>query len=320
MYFSKGRCFLFKSTGILILHYLQCITIENQQLATTEDIEIKDELVKIFEHIALLHNQNQSLAKCAYRLLFQGVCNLYGNNFKEVYKFLVVLLGHLGFYLSETFHFKNVAQLQNIRYDLSFSLDVIAEVFIILTNHECLLNCTVNNVTFSEFIKSVVLSLTYLALSPNSKVYSIFHSTVILNPLIIEQIVAEILIYLMIKQHFSTEIKHDYEKFMISIFQVFSKLHRIEKFVSITIQSLKSELEGEFKSEKVRYNFRGTNNLFDKNTVVLPHVQDIFPTTVLNAFSQHVTSLASWQVINIFKTFNYHFTATVELNIDGESL
>lgn len=298
---------------------MQFIIIKNRQLTDTEDIEIKDDLLKIFEYIALLHNENQNLAKCAYKLLFQSVCNLYSNNFKEVYKFLIILLDHLGFYLSKVFHFKNVVQLQNIRFDLSFSVDVIAEVFIILTNHACVLDCTVNSINFSEFIKSIVLSVTYLALFPNSQVYSILHSTVIINPLIIEQIVAEILIYLMVKQNISLAIKHDYEKFMISILQVFSKLHRIEKFVSIMIQSLKSGLEGEFKSDKVRYNFRGVNDLSSKNAE-LPNVQDIFSDAIMQAFSQHVTSLASWQVINIFKTFNFHFTATVDLSIEGKSL
>lgn len=294
----------------------KCLVIKSQQLSDSEDTEMRNEFIEVFEYITLLYKE-LDLSRRAYKILFQCVCNLYSSKFKEIYNFLIFLVDHLNFDVSGTFRLKNSQKLNSSLVPLSFSISVLADVFSILTKTQCSLDCAINNINFSDFLKTVILSVINVALVPNSEVYSILQNVIILNPLITEQIIAELLIYLMVEQNFFAETTQDYEKLMVSILQVFSKLHRIEKFVSITIQSLKTGLDGKHKSEKTRYDFQGTNDLLKKNVKLLG-VDEILSDTVLKAFCQHVISLASWQIINICKTFNYHFTATLELEIEGK--
>lgn len=258
--------------------------------------------------LSFYNNQDLALVKFSYRLLFECVINFYDKNFKAVYSFFVFLVGSIGLDINDAFHIKTSLKLPDLH--LSFSLEVLADAINILANHNCALDCAVNKITFSDFLKNIVISVMNLAIIPNLHVHSILHNVVTINPLIIEQTISDTLIYLMINQYTSPDIQRDYEKLMEAVFQVFSKLHRIEKLISVMIQSIKVGLDGKPKQDQVYYGFLGENDVVKKRVTTLPNVENMLSDAVLQAFSCRVTALVSWQVINIFKTFNFHLAAT----------
>lgn len=286
-------------------------------LTDSEDIEVKDEFLTVLETISSFYNnQKLDLAKFSYKLLFQSVCNLHSKNFKPIYNFFVFLVDNLGFNVSQAFHLKNPLKLQNV--ELSFSLDVLADAINILTNCSCSLDCIINKLNFSDFLKNILSSVMNLTIFSNLQVYSIIHSIIFINPLIIEQSISNILAYLMINQHLTPEIQHSYENLMVSIFQIFSKLHRIEKLVSVMVRSAKCKLEANYKQEPGSYDFVGKNDVADEAVVALPEVESVLSNAVLQAFSSSIISLLSWQVINIFKTLNFHFNEILEAKDEGK--
>lgn len=285
--------------------------------ANSEDITLRNEFLVVFDAITSFFNRQElNFAKTAYKLFFQCVCNLYNKSYKAIYNFFVLLVNHLGFDVKESYSIKNPVVLPNV--NLQFSLEILADAVNILANHNCDLDCTINQVTFSDFLKNILSLIMNLSVVPNLQVYSVMQSLILLNPVIIEQLAPEILAYLMINQQSSSELQQEYEKLIVSIFQVFSKLHRIEKLISIMVQSVRSKLIGEFKQGNVPYNFLGNNDLIEKNLVVLPDVEFMLSSTVLQAFSNSVINLLSWQVINIFKSLNYHFTDMLEMKNEGK--
>lgn len=282
--------------------------------AVLEHIEVAEEFLIVFDVISSFYsNQKFSLAKFSYKLLFNCVCNLYNENFSSVYAFLVFLVNNIGFDISNLYNLKNSRMLNNV--DLNFALDVLAEVLNILTNQNSSLNCTISNVTFSDFLKILLSSVMSLTVCPNLHVYRIFHSIIAINPLIIEQIASDILAYLIINRH---DLLHEYEKVIVSTFQVFSKLHRVEKLVHLILQAINEELNGTDKKEKVNFIFLGIIDQAENTTVTLPNVESIFSRTVLQAFSNCIINLHSWQFINIFKTFNFHFSKMLEVTSEGK--
>lgn len=262
-----------------------------------------------------LYNEENNLARCAHKLIFRCVCGRFAGDTKKLYRYLIVLIDHLGFRLTKMFRVKNSVKLPHGDLTLSFSVDVLANTFDILAKHQFTLD---NN--FTDFLKNILLSVINVALTPNSQVYSIFHSIISINPLILEQIVSDVLIYLMVEQHFSLESQANSEKFMILIFQVFSKLHRIEKLVHFLVHSLKSGLlEVESPPREKVFTFQGKNDITGEKAGLLLNVENVLSEIVLQAFSQQLVSLASWQIINIFKTFNYHLSEALNLTNTGKN-
>lgn len=264
----------------------------------------------------MYNSQHFDLAKFSYKLLFQSVCNLHNKNFKAIYNFFVFLIHNLGFNVSDAFHLKSSLRLQNVH--LSFSLEVLADVINILTTQNYALDFIINKLSFSDFLKNILSSMMNVAVFSNLQVYSIIHSVVSINPLIIEQNIFNILGYLMINPHNTSEIQQNCENLMVSIFQVFSKLHRIEKLVSVMIRSVKCKLEANCGQETISYNYVGKNDLKDKALVALPEADSVLSNTVLLAFYNSIISLLSWQVINIFKTLNFHFAETLQVKKEGK--
>lgn len=282
----------------------------------SEDIEVINEFLTVFHEIGIYYNKKKlDLSKFSYRLLFQCVCNLYSSNFKQIYSVFIFLMNSLSFNLARTFNVKNSSRLLDVY--LSFSLAVLKDVINILANRVCVLDCTINQISFSDFLKDVLTAVINLVPTSNLHVYSIIESIISINPLIIEQLIAEVLTYLIINEHSTSEIQENYEKLMVAIFQVFSKLHRIEKLVSIIIRSLKNKLKNNCKEDKIYYEFLGINDLVEETQIVLPEIEIVLSDVVLQAFSANMMNLLSWQVINIFKTLNFHFAETLETIHEG---
>lgn len=255
------------------------------------------------------------LVKCGLKLFLQSLWSFYSNNFKEIYKFCVILMYRLGFDVEEEFHLNNTDILQNDTL-LSNSLSVLAEVFAVLSELNCSCDSTVNEISFTNFLKTILLSIMNLTQTPTD-VYSIMINIFVINPLIAEQLMSEISIYLMVKPTVSLETKEDHEKLLTHIFQIFAKLHRIEKLIAIMAIALKSGFEGSHKSEKALYFFCGQNDLTGKSATEST-LDVVLSDSVLHCLSQHITVLANWQVINVFKSFLYHLNAALDSINKGE--
>lgn len=98
-----------------------------------------------------------------------------------------------------------------------------------------------------------------------------------------------------------SEYTEQYESLLNELLVIFSKLHRVQNFIAKLIQT-----------------FKGTKR---RGTCT---IEQILPNSVLVSFEKCIVPMASWQVINILKTFSFHLAHAVTedvLNIeDGNTI
>ncbi|XP_044268895.1 uncharacterized protein LOC123014085 isoform X2 [Tribolium madens] len=259
----------------------------------------------VLKFLTNLYNKN-AICPTGFKLLFNSLVYSH-KNFNTVFKMLLLLIEIIGFDTSTEFNFNKIKyHLENP--SLNDSLNILRELLDVVSKTKFNLECNIGDVTFNDFIKNLLKSIMALTKVPNTYCYQIFTIVIEINPLIIESLINEILIYTMLSDN--SQCRKEYEELMIKIFEVFSKLHRIQNLISKMIPTLKSGLENR-KLDEAIYTFRGELNLkSDEN--ILYNIDCILPKSVLNYFTNCIINLASWQVINLFKTLLFHFNKTVE--------
>ncbi|KAJ3662927.1 hypothetical protein Zmor_007241 [Zophobas morio] len=249
---------------------------------------------------------NLESAGVGFKLFFYSFSKS-SKNFNNIYKMLVILLEICGFDLKTEFNF-NKLKYQVQEPSLNNALYILNELLDTVTKLKVDLESKINDITFSDFIKKLVKSVITLSQHPNICCYQILLKVAEINPLIIESLVNEILVYVMLSDN--TSCRKEYEQLMIKIFEVFSKLHRTQNLISKMIPTLQTAIK-ERKLNELPYSFRGTVDVQLK-TDILYSADDILPEVILEYFTSCIISLASWQTINLLKTMTFHLKKAVE--------
>lgn len=278
-----------------------------------EDNEFKENVSVaelIFKHLSLFYDLEADLAKYSYKIIFIAFSNYYNNNFITIYEFFILLLEHLGFTLKDDLKISQVSIIQISNPTLNKSLTILSEILDVFTRNKSILDCKVGDVTFSDILQKLLITIIHLTKKPNKVTHTIFNHIITINPLVVEPLIQNIFVYFMLANN--EEMKNDYQSTMIAIFGIFSKLHRVQSLISKMIPTLKSALEGHFESNTVVYNFRGDHKFYENESEVTENVTNVLPESVLNCLSSCIIHLASWQVINVFKTCIFHLKSALE--------
>lgn len=260
----------------------------------------------IFESLLTFYKLDLDTAVFSYKAIFYSYCKSYNNDFSMIFKFFLLLLEHLRLVTHEDTRISNSLEFVNAESEKFQDLAILKELLSVLTTTKNTLNCSVKDITFTDTLRKI--TITTLQLTDKScmnDTLKILSNIVAVDPLVIEPIISEILVLIMLSDH--SEHQLCYDQLMVSVFEVFAKLHRIQSLISKMVPALKAGLDGTFKSDNLTYDFQSIN---DKESAL--RIEDILSKPVLSYFADCITTLASWQVMNLFKTFMFHLNAALE--------
>ncbi|KAJ8922237.1 hypothetical protein NQ315_004174 [Exocentrus adspersus] len=232
---------------------------------------------------------------------------------KSLFKHLLYVYMHMiGFDLKDELVLSspNIAALDLPKSELSLikTQEILLVLFDVLSENNNDLDFEVNKVTFTAFIGNILKQLLYLG-KPSNTSYKIFMKATDVDPLLIEPITESIIIYAVRDGH---KQENQYEAFIIHIFRIFSKLRRIENFISKIVNTLYYYFMGSNKVLEEVYAFNGEIDIggvsLEKEKI---SAEDIFTDGILQHFSECICNLASWQIINVFKTLLFHMRQTL---------
>lgn len=250
--------------------------------------------------------QDQDVA-VYFKLFYSAFCDCFKD---PIYPFkCLLLLTHL-VKLDSNFNFNLPFKLHTPQ--LSQTLNTILELLDVLSgkNYQ---DCHIpDRIFLSEFLRNLIKSLT--TLSP--VVLHIILKCIAINPLIIEPIASNLVVFIMTHNH--SEFKNDCEQVIVAIFEVFSKLHRVENFIAKLIPALKSVLVCQGFTSSAVYEIKAEPDLPIAEQLTEYKVQEMFTHTILDYISACLIGLASWQVINVFKSLLHHFKNVVEEFAEGK--
>ncbi|XP_018577936.1 uncharacterized protein LOC108916212 [Anoplophora glabripennis] len=268
-----------------------------------EDLKLEKKIIPkyLIKYMLNTYKTNQD-AMLIYKIIFHAFCAAYYQDFELIYKFLILLVHITGFNLKDKLILAKTTKLDLPKSELSLikSQEIILVLLEVLSENKNDLNIKINDVTFTEFIRNILKQLLYFN-TPSTTSYKIFLKSIAIDPLSIEPITDDIIIYTMI----SDKHKHSeyYEIFNINIFDIYSKLRRIEHFISKMVHTLNNYFNGQRKILEEVYKFNGE---IDSEEVIMEgeniKTDHIFTEKILQQFSRCICNLASWQIINVFKT------------------
>lgn len=261
----------------------------------------------LFENLITLYQLDVDTAACAYKTLFYSFCKSYNNDFGMVFKFSLLLLYNLGFITTKDILINNTSNLRNLDSDEAKDLTILKELLSVLTTNTNTLDFEVTGVKFTDVLRKITVKTLRLTRENTMQdTLEILNHIITINPLVIEPIISEILVLIMLCDH--SQYQFHYDRTIIAIFEVFGKLHRIQSLISKMVPALKAGLEGSFKSENLSSDLQTEKNVC---------VTDVLSEPILNYFSECIIGLASWQVMNLFKTFIFHLNAAVDSIDEG---
>ncbi|XP_028150875.1 uncharacterized protein LOC114344224 [Diabrotica virgifera virgifera] len=250
------------------------ILFENQQ-------EDESGLEMLLKHLIKICNSNKKFPEVQFKLVFHALAVAYENDPLLMFKFLVVLLRMTGF------DFKDVLSLTGVMFKSELEVTersqrIFLELLDVLEETKLDLRSKIGEVTVTDLLKSIITN-SILCYTPSTLNYQLLKKIVILDPTLTQTLTEEILQYIVLANNEGQA--EDYELLMLEIFDTFSKLHRIENLVSKIISVLNNYFDAK------------TEESFDLKT------ENVLTKKILDSFSRNIESLASWQVINVFKTF-----------------
>lgn len=261
---------------------------------------------------SLLSVYNTSTESCASftHIFFNAVCNEYCNNPSFVYKLSAVLFQMLGFNLSDILALH--CDEKETDYHFDKSLAVVVTIFQTLATYKNELSLKINEIEFSQVIEMVISSIISITGVPSDISLKIIYYCIDIDPLIIDKMISEILEYLLLPKNCC---KLEYIQLFTLIFKVFAKLHRIQNLISKMLPVFKRQLGNTLTSKPNKIQFNGI--VHQQHLTHEYDIENIFPNEVLSAFVDCVGNLASWQVINLFKTFLFHLSSSIEYDLQG---
>ncbi|KAK4873224.1 hypothetical protein RN001_015253 [Aquatica leii] len=214
-----------------------------------------------------------------YKLVFHSFCNSY-NKFDLMYKFFVVLLQVLGFEVGRFFSSKLFEERVFDKRVL-----VMTDLCEILHERNCDFSCRIKETSFADFLE-YSLSDVLNSVEPCPDSYEFLNKFIALHPLVVKTRLDEVLGFVL-KDKCNAPQR---EKFLLSLFEVFAKLHRITNLISAMVNTVEKE------------------KAVDSVDV---------PLGVLTYFTQCVTTMASWQILELYKAFLVQLDEAV-INVGNE--
>ncbi|KRT80526.1 hypothetical protein AMK59_8762, partial [Oryctes borbonicus] len=255
----------------------------------------KQSILKFFlKSFLSVYDDSIEISTNVLRIYFTSICNEFSSNPLFVYKFSVILLQVIGFDVSEKFNLYVSAKFQRLK-SFDKSLTAALVIFKLLTNFKIELDLKIGEISFSEFIKIVVFLLMNTG-TPNKLAIEIIYCCLNIDPLVIDSVISEVLEYLLFSRN---DCKTEYIQLLKTIFKIFVKLHRVQNFISKMFAVLKRLADEETTTAERKVSFNAD-------------IESMFPQEVISCFSDCVTLIASWQVMNLFKTFLHHLKMTVD--------
>lgn len=188
----------------------------------------------------------------------------------------------------------------------------------------------INDISFEDLIQKLLLCIISKTKSPiDTKCFEIIDLIIKISPLTIESIISPLLIYLMCssKEKFATQ----YASVMCNVFDVFSKLHRLQNLISKIIRTLQpvyvdDDMTNHLESlELDDFDFIGkvSKSLKEEINAVEDYVEldvnEILPNAVLEKFSAGTVAMATKQMSNLFKTFTFHLDELIGQDLAEKS-
>lgn len=274
----------------------------------------------------LRNSYNLDLDKCkfTYRIIFNAYCLACKNDHVAIFKFTLILMEIIGFDLGELIKLNNLdVKLKIVDTDLNKSLPILSELFEVLATLNMNAQSKIEDVTASDLFSNLLSLILNMQNDSDNFVYTckIVKSIITMDPLIVESLISEVLMFIVFNTTNATCEKHR-EDLLISTMEVFAKLHRIQNLISKMIPMLKLKLSGKCTSltENTKSKIK-MDGLVARDLISIDiEANNIFTKRVLSYFTNCVTSLASWQVINLFKTFLFHLNDYFDANLhDGSN-
>ncbi|KAJ8949966.1 hypothetical protein NQ318_002374 [Aromia moschata] len=260
----------------------------------------------LFKHLLNFYKDDTEKAKVKYKLILHALCKAYEADFNLSYKFVILLVHIIGFDLKDKLIFYKGSKLEIPvpEISLSKSQEIMLELLDILCRTNVKMDCSVKELMFSEFIRNILRQLLYLN-TPSDTCYHIFIKAIVIDPVVIEPIIDGLICYTMTADNRKQET--EYENLIVSIFEVYSKLHRIENLIAKLVSSLYDKFNGATIALKEIYEFRGQCDI-DSRDIKAKHfkIDNILTKKILEYVSTCICNLASWQVINVFKTLLHY--------------
>lgn len=271
-----------------------------------------------FKFLIQIYKNAKETSPVIYRLLFHSFSTAYENDFKLIYQFFILIVQIIGFDLTEKLISFKGSRLKISNEDISFkqSQQILLAILEILSDSKITLKCTVKELTFSDFVKNILIEFLYFN---KSSVISYKIVTKLLNvePLVIQSLTEETLCYAMLSDN--TDHVKEYNELVVSIFDTYSQLHRVESLVSKMVEGLNNGLHGDNLKINSLYFFRGEVEVDNSERLMELQVENILTTEILNCFSRSICQLASWQVINVFKTLLHFLNRILETSVNTDS-
>uniref|UniRef100_A0A1Y1K0Y5 Nucleolar 27S pre-rRNA processing Urb2/Npa2 C-terminal domain-containing protein n=1 Tax=Photinus pyralis TaxID=7054 RepID=A0A1Y1K0Y5_PHOPY len=194
----------------------------------------------LFEHLRSTNNAH------LYRLVFHAFCKSYAKP-----NVIYACFAHL------------VEEAQN-------SVEILAVLCAVLGECGAQVNAKVDGARFNESFEKIV-KLVIDKVAPSKATYALLREVIALDPVLMQKNLTDILRYILL--HSSGGVEDEYATFMLLLFEVFAKLHRVSNLLTAMMEVLQTSVE---------------HNL-------------TIPTVVLSFFSQSVVTLPSWQGLDLFK-------------------
>ncbi|KAK9887117.1 hypothetical protein WA026_020565 [Henosepilachna vigintioctopunctata] len=270
-----------------------------------DEIQEKLRLPKyLLKFIAATYKLQNSESSLVHKIVIQGFY-LSCNDFSLIFKFFIVLIEQLGFDLSNDFEFCKITKI-NDSFELTKSLIILSDMLEIISKNKSELSCSVK-ICFSQFVENLVNSIVGLTNSPNKTCFKILMLSIEIHPLLVEKHLSTLIAYSMLSNNIECD---EYSQLILKIFETYDKLHRIQNLISKMLPVLKCSI-GNAQNHELLYSFRGSPE-WHKETEYHFDIEKILPGVVLNYFSQCIVQMASWQVMNLYKTFLFHLEETVK--------
>lgn len=265
----------------------------------------------LFKCLIQIYKNKEETSPVLYKLLFHAFSTAYENDFDLIYQLFIIIVQIIGFDLTEKLISFKGSQLKILSDDISFkqSQQILLTILGVLSDTKTNLKCTLKELTFSDFLKNILIEFLHFN-NPSPTSYNIFTKILSIEPLVVQSLTEETLCYAMLTDN--TDHFKEYNDLIVSIFDTYSRLHRVESLVSKMVEGLNNRLHGLNTKINSMYVFRGAIDVNNSETIMEIQVENILTTEILTCFSKCICQLASWQVINVFKTLLHFFNKVLE--------
>lgn len=304
------QCLFYRNFKLFEEYYKNVFSTEEDTHTETE-ANVPRVFFKSLRHLSTSLEEDK--LQWLQRITFRSYCNSYKNNFDFIYKCVIILTGIAGFDVSNHFKAPRLAKTVNTSCHIRISVLMLTEILTVLNSTTPVLSASVSNVVFSDCLQSLCASVIASLPAPNSEVYSFLKACLAIDPLLAEKMLDVLLHYSMLSDNSGAQ--DQYESFLVAIFGIFSKLHRIQNLISKLTRVIKAASEGSTPDTTSTLTFSGDRSGVEgaKRTC---DATKVFPAGVLNSFTDSIVAIASWQLINLFKTLLFHLKDALS-NITG---